>query len=599
MNNTDYYAKYMKYKNKYFVLKQNSYGYSQNSNLSQGKLEHTNKNKYLELRSEQSSYLDGGGKLTPIQFTKKVYDTIIERLNIISKKDKLEGEIKLSAIKRDKITNAYTTYTFYWTLVRDNLLQLKDKIVDYIELGGNIADLKPKRGLSGEEIIYGLRKELCEQISKCIINPETILVEKDGITPSINGKMSMGNGLFRYAQIKDLLTDLLQVHKLLTTGHFSRNIDIPPECNSNSCNNIISNVLIPGATIGTAANLNTYLDKRNAPPRPDAAKPTIAPPIPDTPKPTFAPPIPDTPKPTIAPPRPDAAGPIGPGYENVAPAGKPGISTPDTYSRLGPRPMPTLPSNLGSYEDPDAVPLTNPRSGSNYPEYGDGSTSSIIYSTANDPGLLPGPPYFDIKPKPTNNKYMIGGAPATTESAEDTLVRLLLNLNLILKNILIDQKTPSAEKNHQRRCDYYGLLYNAINDINGVATRWFQNNKDKDLSKLKELLNHYLGKLTPNITLDALIENLITVNKNICTLMSTNNNPTEANKLNKTFIDVKPTTPLLILPDADYTNKPPDQQALDPTLCKEYKKITFGLLQDLVVSTYNLFMPDKKIAKCY
>ena len=71
-----YKLKYLKYKNKYFVLKQNIYDYSQNSNLSQYKLEQMNKNKYLEHSSNLNLFngnsentndhiIGGGGDIKP------------------------------------------------------------------------------------------------------------------------------------------------------------------------------------------------------------------------------------------------------------------------------------------------------------------------------------------------------------------------------------------------------------------------------------------------------------------------------------------------------------------------------------------------------
>jgi hypothetical protein len=355
-----YYEKYMKYKNKYVALKQNMYGYSQNSNLSQDKLEYTNKNKYLELRS---SLRQSGGEPIDTQRGNVQFNTILGHLKeLIKEQSKIS--IPVIEIKNGKPVTTIKISPYYFTLMRDIILKLKDTILNYkLEIHKKDKNGKlTKSHKKGMKIISYLKDILCENMEKCVINRESVLTEKDGKTPSINGKIIIVDdptvtsttvkmeikkkptveietqykkSIYRYAQIKDLLKELSDIEQLITLGSIQKT-PLQFDCGlKKECTTPVKIVSSSAPFVSYSQDALNRHAKRNvgtdtlpsSPATPTGTQPSRPSSITD-PLPPYSPST--TPPPRYSPP----TGPTGPGTSNITASSTSGPNGPS------PRPPP-------------------------------------------------------------------------------------------------------------------------------------------------------------------------------------------------------------------------------------------------------------------
>jgi hypothetical protein len=160
------------------------------------------------------------------------------------------------------------------------------------------------------------------------------------------------------------------------------------------------------------------------------------------------------------------------------------------------------------------------------------------------------------------NKYLElraalnGGADDDTKTlvAQKNIVISLNQINTYLTNI--SPNGTNTVVNFSARCDYYNLLYKQIIDIY------------KFINHIKNKPMYYLTSIT---NIDKLVNNLLEINKNICSLIDI-----KTIKLTDKFktvddLKMRPTEPL------------------DPSVCKD-STITYDKFLIKLIETYNLLI---------
>jgi hypothetical protein len=153
-----YELKYLKYKNKYILLRESIYGYSQNSNLSQDKFEQLNKNmvgngltpaQKEAKKLEDEKLADSKKKLKLSKIDKKIQNMIID------KKIDVDKSIELYNIM-------YINEDLYFdSIIRENLdINLAFQLVNYLNAAFTLQNYKNKYFLSVIMSISILRAKL-------------------------------------------------------------------------------------------------------------------------------------------------------------------------------------------------------------------------------------------------------------------------------------------------------------------------------------------------------------------------------------------------------------------------------------------------------